>query len=114
MSKDYPKPVENGELLFNMLDTVSKYNALSGKAHGDLIDTCNICGISPFDLKTAIKELIAQEKAKWVEQAAIMGAKFGNAAFRQQSIAEPGKAINLDKVRDSGIKQAVAWARENL
>ena len=64
------------------------------------------------------KELIEAEYSKREQEArvdgAIMGAKFGNAAFRQQSIAEPGKAINLDKVRDSGIKQAVAWARENL
>ncbi len=50
-----------------------------------------------------------QDKA--VEEAAVMGAKFGNAAIRQQSIAEPGKTINLDDVRASGIEQALDWAR---
>jgi hypothetical protein len=44
-------------------------------------------------------------------EAAIMGAKFGNAAFRQQSIAEPGKPINLDVVLNSGIQQAQDWAK---
>lgn len=74
-------------------------------------------GKGDFD-ELDLKEVIVDNRDKAVREAridgAIMGAKFGNAAFRQQSIAEPGKAINLDKVRDSGIKQAVAWARENL
>ena len=41
---------------------------------------------------------------------AIMGAKFGNAAFRQNSIAKPGEPINLDAVLQSGIEQATKWA----
>ena len=45
---------------------------------------------------------------------AVMGAKFGNAAFRQQSIAKPGEQINLDTVRESGIKQAKEWAERNV
>lgn len=42
---------------------------------------------------------------------AIMGAKFGNAAFRQNSIAKPGNPINLDAVLQSGIEQATKWAK---
>ena len=42
---------------------------------------------------------------------AIMGAKFGNAAFRQNSIAKPGEPINLDAVLQSGIEQATKWAK---
>ena len=40
---------------------------------------------------------------------AIMGAKFGNAAFRQYNVA--GKPMNLDEIRDVGIKQAEDWAK---
>lgn len=40
---------------------------------------------------------------------AIMGAKFGNAAIRQYNIA--GKPMNLDEIRDAGIKQAEDWAK---
>ena len=45
---------------------------------------------------------------------AVMGAKFGNAAFRQQNIAKPGERINLDTVLDSGIEQAKEWAERNV
>lgn len=40
---------------------------------------------------------------------AIMGAKFGNAALRQYNVA--GKPMNLDEIRDVGIKQAEDWAK---
>lgn len=43
-------------------------------------------------------------------EGATMGAKFGNAAFRQYNIANPSKPINLDTVRQMGIEQATEWA----
>jgi len=58
----------------------------------------------------AIQALITEARI----DGAVMGAKFGNAAFRQQSIAKPGEPINLDTVRESGIKQAKEWAERNV
>ena len=51
------------------------------------------------------KELVAEARI----DGAIMGAKFGNAAFRQYNVA--GKPMNLDEIRDVGIKQAEDWAK---
>lgn len=42
--------------LREILDTVSKYNKLGGRGHGDLEDNCYICGISPAKLKQAIEQ----------------------------------------------------------
>ena len=52
-----------------------------------------------------IKELVAEARI----DGAIMGAKFGNAALRQYNVA--GKPMNLDEIRDAGIKQAEDWAK---
>ena len=62
------------------------------------------------ELEPKIQALITEARI----DGAVMGAKFGNAAFRQQSIAKPGERINLDTVLDSGIKQAKEWAERNV
>jgi len=59
----------------------------------------------------AIMYLITADRRRVALEAAIMGAKFGNAAFRQYSIVNPGKSVNLDDIRQSGIEQATEWAR---
>lgn len=49
------EPVNNQWIeLLNGLDKISEYNKLGGRGHGDLADTCYICGISPSILKAAI------------------------------------------------------------
>ena len=60
------------------------------------------------NLAEYIQTLIAEERIV----GAVMGAKFGNAAFRQQNIASPREPINLDRVLESGIKQAKEWAEK--
>ena len=57
-----------------------------------------------------VMQLIAADRKRVAVEAAVMGAKFGNAAIRQHNIADPAKPMNLDVVRDSGIQQAKAWA----
>lgn len=44
------------EELYKALDKISEYNKLGGRGHGDLEDTCYICGISPSKLKTLFTE----------------------------------------------------------
>lgn len=61
---------------------------------------------------TDFLQLITADRKRVALEAAIMGAKFGNAAIRQYNIADPTKPINLDVVRDSGIQQAKAWAEQ--
>ena len=56
-------------------------------------------------ITSLIKELVAEARI----DGAIMGAKFGNAAIRQYNVA--GKPMNLDEIRDVGIKQAEDWAK---
>jgi len=58
-----------------------------------------------------IMKLFAQAKQAWTVEAAIMGAKFGNAAFRQYNIANPTKPINLDETLRMGVEQAIEWAK---
>jgi len=53
-------PTNTLEEDFAHLDKLSEYNKLSGRGHGDLEDTCYICGVSPSGLKKHIKEQIAQ------------------------------------------------------
>jgi len=43
-------PTEQDKELFNYLEKISEYNKLGGKGHGNLEDTCYICGISPSNL----------------------------------------------------------------
>ena len=40
----------NQSELEQLLNNLSKLNKLSGRGHGDLTDTCYICGISPSKL----------------------------------------------------------------
>lgn len=42
--------------LFKALDKISEYNKMGGRGHGDLDDTCYICGISPSNLKAIITQ----------------------------------------------------------
>ena len=69
-------------------------------------------GKGDFD-ELDLKEVIVDNRDKAVREAridgAIMGAKFGNAALRQYNVA--GKPMNLDEIRDVGIKQAEDWAK---
>ena len=57
-----------------------------------------------------LSDFITADRKRVALEAAVMGAKFGNAAIRQHNIADPAKPMNLDVVRDSGIQQAKAWA----
>lgn len=65
------------------------------------------------DVLKLVTNLKRQHERELVE-AAVMGARFGNAAFRQQSIAAPDKRINLDLVLESGIKQAKDWVSRQV
>ena len=43
------------------LKKISQYNELGGRGHGDLKDTCYICGISPKELSRQIQALVEQQ-----------------------------------------------------
>lgn len=64
-----------------------------------------------YDAIEKIKALISDQVAKARIEGAVMGAKFGNAAFRQYNISNPGKPINLDTTLYMGIEQASEWAK---
>ena len=44
---------------YERLDKLSELNKLGGRGHGDLEDTCYICGISPSKLKAYLEQQIA-------------------------------------------------------
>lgn len=52
-------PSQSLEELFKALDKISEYNKLGGRGHGDLEDTCYICGISPSKLKELIQSALS-------------------------------------------------------
>ena len=90
---------------------MTNYNERLDEIFAPLIDspsltlTTTYWGGAKQAITLLIKELVAEARI----DGAIMGAKFGNAAFRQYNVA--GKPMNLDEIRDVGIKQAEDWAK---
>ena len=57
-------PTEQDKELEQWLDKLSELNKLGGRGHGDLADTCHVCGISPSKLLayiTADRKRVALE-----------------------------------------------------
>ena len=97
------------EILVNLANQVAanEQRLLNGNATRE--ETIN----SDSEATMRAEKALLEWKDKAVVEAridgAIMGAKFGNAAIRQYNIA--GKPMNLDEIRDVGIKQAEDWAK---
>lgn len=48
------------------LNKISEYNKLGNRGHGDLEDTCHICGISPANLMTLFDQALEEQRSKMV------------------------------------------------
>ena len=76
--------------LYKALDKISEYNKLSGRGHGDLEDTCYICGISPAKLKTLFTEHSKQEvELAKLQMSADIFTQFKDAIMRQDLSPRP-------------------------
>lgn len=65
-------------------------------------------------MMNAIDQYVHQKTIEARIEGAVMGARFGNAVFRQQNIADPTKPINLDELLREGVRQATQWAEGKL
>ena len=70
MSKDYPKPVENGELW------------------QEIYDTCSFSGVTNPNLTNKLYALLAQEKAKWGAEAEKLEHYYSHKARKEAGYAE--------------------------
>ena len=100
MTKDTTQPME--EQLDEILAILT---SLVGKEYSTMNNDPVILLKYKAEAKAELTNLIAIRET----EAAIMGAKFGNAAFRQYNISNPGKPINLDETLRIGIEQAIEW-----
>ena len=81
----------------------------------EAVEKCVGGGIVVFAERAKAKRLEALDSIEEVMvETATMGAKFGNASFRQYNIANPGKPINLDETLRMGIEQATRWVKGEL
>lgn len=72
-------PETQVEELLKALDKISEHNKLRGRGHGELDDTCYICGISPSTLKSLISDITTE--ADSMNQISNMVAQHGEVDF---------------------------------
>ena len=83
-------PTEQDKELEQSLDKLSELNKLGGRGHGDLADTCYVCGISPSKLLA----YITADRERVELEARIEGMVFAKNHFQDFCNEEPHEAIN--------------------